>query len=209
MLGGEIPEISLLREHEFVIYASDGGANILFEAGIRPDYIIGDMDSINRSYLEKFVFPEDKMIPSNDQETNDFEKSIHFIMNQGVRNIAVFGFSGGDVEHTLNNWSVLLKHSPELGMFIVNGGRMGFCVSDSCRVVSLPGEKISLLPAGETYLSTNGLKWDLEREYLILGGREGLSNLALKSHFEVILHKGGLTIFKDSVFPNFFKVVKR
>lgn len=204
MLNGDIPEIDSLQKDKYYIYASDGGANRLFEKGIKPDYIIGDMDSVERSYLQEFEFPDDRFIALEDQDTNDFEKSIRFIMNQGAKAIAVLGFSGGDVEHTFNNWSVMLKFGPQIPLFIINSNRMGFTIRESFVMDSSNQDKISLIPFGEVYLSTKGLKWELDREYLILGKREGASNMCLGDKVAVEIHDGVLTVFVPNIFPHYY-----
>ena len=71
-----LEDVSRLAEGNFVI-AADGGANRLLSLGIRPDLVIGDMDSISSSSKRELedVLLEDKNINSTDlekaQETSD------------------------------------------------------------------------------------------------------------------------------------------
>ncbi len=205
VLDGDFPEIVLLKDMDSDIYATDGAANILLDNGYIPEAIIGDMDSIDESLIKKHRYPSRKMIEIPDQNSNDFEKALRFIQSRGVKYLTVFGFTGGQLEHTLNNWSVLAKYANVINMQVINSDRSCMMIDNSIILSTEPNEKISIIPFGEAQLSTKGLKWDLDREYLILGIREGASNIAMGEEVEINLIKGKVLLFKDYCFPSFYK----
>ena len=107
-LNADMPPASLFGALAgVVVVAADGAANKLADIGIVPDYIIGDLDSfdISDSRLEG----KSKIICNPDQEINDFEKILRFANERSYKRLLVTGFHGGELEHTLNNWSVFMR----------------------------------------------------------------------------------------------------
>ncbi len=200
-LNAKIPKKKVLRELEgTLLFSADGAADKLFEKGFRPDYIIGDMDSINVKAREN-KFPGTEIIHIRDQDTNDFEKNLAIAKEQGHNRILVIGFHGGELEHTLNNWSVFMRYSREMNLCIYDKDRYGIPVFEPTRFMSFPNEIVSLIPQPECVLTTKNLKWELNRETLKLGVREGARNRARAAYFELELYSGSLMVFVDSRLP--------
>ena len=57
--GGSVAKYDLLRALEVapVLLAADGGANIAFDWDIRPEAVIGDLDSVERLNAEALGVP--------------------------------------------------------------------------------------------------------------------------------------------------------
>ena len=73
--NGEPPSNKLLLEHwdnTDVHIAADGGANFLKSHWLKPNIIIGDLDSIDDDMLKK-ISPEDIFIVE-EQQTNDADR---------------------------------------------------------------------------------------------------------------------------------------
>lgn len=206
VLDGDFTEIDLFKNFKPEIYATDGAANTLLEKGYTPEAIIGDMDSIDKSLILDKSYPESQLIEIEDQNFNDFEKALRYIQSRGISDLAIFGFTGGQLEHTLNNWSVLAKYSDVMNLQVINADRSCMMVEDSIIISTDKNEKISIIPFGEAQLSTKGLKWNLDREFLILGTREGASNLALGTEVEIKILNGKILLFKNCCFPHYYQV---
>ncbi len=196
-----IPEISIIKQLiDVPILAADGAAIYLIEHKIEPDFIIGDLDSFNSSiYYDEF--PKDKLIYLPEQETNDFEKTIRYALENNMQNILVFGIHGGEYEHSLNNWSVLSKFSKLANILVFDKYRYGFCLNESAEIQVNKNEIISLIPRGLAKISTNNLQWNLHNEILELGVREGARNKTLDKNCLIDIHQGELFVFVDSRFP--------
>jgi thiamine pyrophosphokinase len=182
------------------ILAADGAAIRLIEKGIEPDFIVGDLDSFYSSDLSKNI-DQSKIICIPDQETNDFNKSIDFAISKGWKNIIIFGIHGGELEHTLNNWSVFMKYSGSFNLCIYDEGRYGFTLRKSSIISVKEGELISLIPQPFARLSTNNLKWKLSNEVLELGIREGARNLSTGNEIGLEIFEGELLVFIDARLP--------
>ncbi len=189
----KFPEIPLL--------AADGAAIKLIKMDIMPDFVVGDLDTFYTNPLSASISDKSKIIKETEQETNDFEKVLRFAKKKGFNKLLVFGFHGGELEHTLNNWSVLMRFAREMNLCIYDKKRYGIPVFNSFTMDLKKGELVSLLPQQRTLLSTKGLKWELKNEILELGRREGARNIAVTGNFGITIHEGSLLLFIDERFP--------
>ena len=183
-----------------VIIAADGAAIRLLSQAIRPDYIIGDLDSLS-PFMEEDILKGIEIIQDKDQETNDFQKCLVFAENTGFKNILVLGIHGGEMEHTLNNWSVFIRFAQRLNLCILDKNRYGLAIFQSFKMKTDPGELISLIPQPKTVLTTQNLHWKLTHEELSLGFRDGAHNIADKNEISIELHSGSLLLFIESRMP--------
>src|SRR5690554_1051392 len=90
--NGEPPEIGHLTtraRNASRIVAADGGIDPLLEAGIQPHVLIGDLDSSQEPFPKGV-----KVIRDPDQETNDLEKALNFILTTDIENVIVLGATG-------------------------------------------------------------------------------------------------------------------
>lgn len=182
------------------ILAADGSAISLMKRSIIADYIIGDLDTFRSNPLSK-NFEIEKQIYLPSQELNDFEKTLRFAMKLGYRNILIIGFHGGELEHTLNNWSVLRKYQKKLNLCLLDGRRYGIPLTQSCNFTCQKNELISLIPQPIVKLTTKNLKWNLKNETLELGVREGARNIATSDNVTLTIHSGELLLFIDARLP--------
>jgi len=183
-----------------IIIAADGAAHKLQQFDISPSFIIGDLDSFYVSKNEN-KFSQSTIINISDQESNDFEKCLIFCQECCYTDILICGFHGGIAEHTLNNWSVLMRHSHSLNLCVYEKGRYAIPLRKSVQFHSEKGEIISLIPQPRAKVTTSGLQWNLVNEYLELGVREGARNCALSENVSIEIHEGNLLLFCNSHIP--------
>ncbi len=198
-LSGILPppaELSRLR-YDTVI-AADGSAWQLIERGIVPHVIVGDLDSLRRIPNPEVAFPSSEIVHVPDQDSTDFEKSLLLGLDRGIAEFVVVGMNGGELEHTLNNWSVFLRYSKRASLEVFDSGRIGRAVFSSLALPTSPGEMISLIPQPRVRLTTRGLVWELHDEILELGSREGARNQARDRLVELDVHEGSVLVFSDA-----------
>ena len=179
------------------IVACDGSSDFLYKYKITPDYIIGDLDSIQRSTLAYFKRKKVSIKKIPNQNLTDFEKAIRFAISKKFKNIFVTGFSGKRLDHTISSISVLKKYCKKAHIKIYDDIFESFYVNKSVGFDYKKGATVSLfaLPKA-TGIKTEGLKWKLNRETLELGVREGVSNAANADYVKIELNKGDLMVFK-------------
>jgi thiamine pyrophosphokinase len=180
------------------VVCADGGANQAYEYGVRPELIIGDLDSLRCDARVHFETLGVEIRRLRDQEDTDFEKALKYLRDAGVKNLAVLGLTGRLLDHTLGNLSILMRYVNDFA-FIIYDEHYRIDVLRSERDFSAtPGGRVSLIPllAAED-ISTSGLAYPLQREALIFGEREGTCNTALSSSFRIELSKGTLLVFRE------------
>lgn len=200
-LNGDLPETSVFEAlADRPLIAADGAANLLIDAGIGPEFVVGDLDSITEATMERLQGITE-LVPESDQDTTDFEKSIRFAESQLWKNLLVLGMHGGDLEHTLNNWSVLMRYAQGLQLTAFDRGRYAIPVFESFSYDATENELLSLIPQPLATLTTTGLVWNLTSELLQMGTREGARNRAAGSEVHVQLHDGSLLFFCSARLP--------
>lgn len=194
--NGAKPAESMLIHHadqSDVLIAADGGASVCLHAGIRPDVIIGDMDSF-RAQPE---FGELNIIIDTDQETNDLEKALKHAKMLGGSHITILGATGIRLDQTLKNISVMqqfygifeeLIFRDEMCWMRILPKEFSFNVN--------PGTVISLFPISGVVegITTDGLKYPLNNEQLENGVRDGSSNEAVSNKVTVSHGAGSLLL---------------
>ena len=201
-LNGEIPSKEIFNKIvDIPIFAADGAASKLLQNGIEPTKIIGDMDSFN---CEITVELKEKIINISDQNTNDFEKILQYILAQNYRNCLILGINGGEYEHSLNNFSVLAKYAKKINLCLFTNDRYGFFVEKDILIRLKKNEIVSIIPCPVAVISSKNLNWELAYSALEIGISEGARNFALADDIELILHSGRYFLFIDSRLPYSF-----
>jgi thiamine pyrophosphokinase len=198
VLNGSLPDQSVLEIFsELPFVAADGAANSLLDLGVIPDVLVGDLDSV-RSDVMDVVRAHGQVIQEPDQDVNDFEKALRVAASSLWTNILVLGIHGGELEHTLNNWSVLMRYGRTMRLIALDGGRVGIPVYDDFDYLAEHDEIISIIPQPHARLTTSGLRWPLTDEVLQLGSREGARNRAVETSVRVTIHEGSALVFVAS-----------
>jgi len=208
-LNAELPPLGFFIKYfqDIPIVGADGGAVRLFEKGIIPDYVVGDLDTFRSAKIEKH-FQNAEIIFNPDQEINDFEKALILAEQKGFLNILVLGFQGGELDHTLNNWSILIKFFNKLNLCIYDNGNYGIPLNESFTMETKSGELISLIPQPKARLKTQNLRWNLTNEVLELGYREGARNIATGPNITIEILEGALLLFLRARLPYCYRKEK-
>ena len=86
------------------IVCCDGAAAKLLRAGLEPDLIVGDLDSLDPALKKRF---KKRLVRETEQETNDLSKAFRACMVRGWRTVAILGAGGRREDHLLGNISLL------------------------------------------------------------------------------------------------------
>ena len=86
------------------IVCCDGAASALLCAGLEPDLVVGDLDSLDPALRKRF---KARLVHESEQETNDLSKAFRACMARGWRSIVILGAGGRREDHLLGNMSLL------------------------------------------------------------------------------------------------------
>lgn len=152
------------------LVAADGGADTILAAGLTPESVIGDMDSISDGARAAFA---DKLHPIAEQNSTDFAKALR--STDAPFTLAV-GFLGARVDHFLACLSELARTRAPV---ILLDGTDCICIAPpQLRLTMAPGARISLWPLARTTGRGTGLRWPIDGLVLDPVGRVGTSNEA-------------------------------
>jgi thiamine pyrophosphokinase len=173
LVGGAEPSAQSLEEAlKFAptLVAADGGADRALGLGAVPVAIIGDLDSVSRSAIERIG--ADKVFEVYDQDKTDFEKSLTLIDAPFV--IAV-GFANGRIDHTLAVMSALVQDRGA-PVIVLGEDDVVFAAPLELSLDLEVGSRFSLFPMADIRGRSEGLEWPLDPHAFSPAGRIGTSN---------------------------------
>ena len=187
-----------------LLIAADGGAVHLLEAGLTPDVVVGDFDSLSardRRRLE--ALGVELLVMERDKDESDMELCLLTALERGAARIVILGALGVvRPEHSLAN--LLLLADPRLdavevaiagrGSRITRVGAVG--EPGACTIEGQPRDFVSLFAVGGAVegVTTSGLRFGLRDETLLMGPSRGLSNELLEPVAKVTTRDGCLIV---------------
>lgn len=178
-----------------VIVCADGGARHAAKLGLKPAFIVGDMDSLPKPLprsWKKTVYWCDF-----DESRSDFEKALEFARDIGCGRLYVAGAMGGRLDHELVNVAVAAREGRKAPLALVGRGVAQLVGPGRCAVPAKRGKTFSLLAAGApAKVSLSAARYPLKKSKLEPGGR-GLSNVSLGSPV-LTVHSGWLWLTTEA-----------
>jgi thiamine pyrophosphokinase len=170
--------------------AVDGGTKHCKQLGLKPDLIIGDLDSSSPDVLNHYSHVPCMHFPKDKDET-DLELALRELMQPDIAEITVFGALGSRIDHTLANIMLLTRFPGRL--FIESPHERLFVIDKHIALACFVGQILSLIPlnGAATGIHTHGLKWNLSHRTLDKHFM-GISNEAIESEVRISLEKGDL-----------------
>lgn len=191
------PYLAQIRAADLVV-AADGGALPLVWAGIVPQIVIGDLDSLEQAAQTDLVArgAELRAFPRAKDET-DLELALLYAVEHGAVSIDVIGALGGRWDHTLANVAMLAM--PELRgrqVRLLAERQAMFLVRDQADLPGTHGDTLSLIPltAQVHGITTRGLLYPLDDATLYFERARGISNVLLDPPGRVELREGLLLV---------------
>jgi len=184
--------LECLRKSEHII-CCDGSAESLVDAGMEPEAIVGDLDSLNPKVAERFA---DRLFRDAEQETNDLTKAVRWCINKRYKEIVILGATGKREDHTIGNISLLTEYAREINVSMITDTGTFTPLLKSGVVRCFPGQQVSIFSINpETRISSKGLKYKLENLKLQNWWRATL-NEATGDTFELNFTGEGLIVFQ-------------
>lgn len=181
-LNGNLPNKDFFIK-EVPIIAADGAADKLLDIGVKPDIVIGDLDSIKN--IDKF-----KVVHTPNQDESDFQKALKYLEQNQLLPTLILGTDGGFIDHILFNIDIIMRnkcifYSPPI---------IGYPLEASTKFSFKLGSKISIFAMPEAKISTSGLKWELNNSILKFPGFNSLSNEVVKENIKIEIQEGAILL---------------
>ena len=183
-----------------LIICCDGGARHFRKLQIKPDVIIGDMDSIDSAQLAKCSRQQIEIIRySANKDFTDTELAIDYAMKLKPQKILIWCALGGRIDHTLANVFLLLKGQERgIEMFLMDEYCEAFIPDKEHFFNKEKGETVSLLPLTPevTGITLSGFIYPLQNGTLKMGESRGISNIINQAQAVIKIKKGKLLVIK-------------
>jgi thiamine pyrophosphokinase len=161
-------EISLTFAPRLV--AVDGGADTLLAAGLGPELVVGDMDSLSGAARAAFG---DRLHEISEQDSTDFAKALRTCPAPFAIGV---GFVGARVDHFL---ACLTEMARGDATVVLLGPEDCVCIAPPHATFELArGARVSLWPLTRARGRSEGLRWPIDGLVLDPVGRAGTSNEA-------------------------------
>lgn len=152
--NGALPshEVPLgILHHASHIVACDGAVQNVPQAEV----VIGDGDSVPEEYRHL-------LIQIDEQEDNDLTKATRYCLRREYRKIAYLGCTGLREDHTLGNFSLLMRYFRDMGIEGVMFTNHGYFTpaQGTQTFAAFPGQQVSIFNFGCTRITSEGLKWN-------------------------------------------------
>jgi thiamine pyrophosphokinase len=184
------------------LICADGGGDAALTAGLTPDLLLGDMDSISSAGHERLRQSGTRMIQHPlEKDKTDLELALDYALGREPDRITITGALGGArLDHTLGN--LLLLALPVLRGVetrVMDGETVAQATWSRAEIRGQAGDYVSLLPVTDQVagVRTEGLRYPLHGEPLIRGHTRGVSNELLGATASVEITGGCLLIVRE------------
>lgn len=206
---GSSPELLIdLAENARFVLAVDSGADWLDAAGITPNLLVGDLDSIDTSILAHIQESDCRFVtvPAH-KDFTDFDLSlVEFAKRQTsgrLEQLVITNMMGGRLDHELGALGSIANHLPD-----ISGLTHPLIVEDDCIATVLAGEQSlelrSIAATGSTFsivalgtaalVSITGAVWELDQVMLNTLSSHGVSNVMSQANARVTVHSGTVLV---------------
>ncbi|GAB1362287.1 thiamine diphosphokinase [Rhodobacter sp.] len=165
---------------------ADSGADRLLAAGVMPDAVIGDFDSI--SDAARAAIPADRLHPTPSQDRSDFDKALQTIE---APLILAVGFTGARIDHGLAVMNALVR-MPDRRCIVIGPKDIAFAAPPRLSLSMRPGDPLSLFPLARLTAESEGLFWPLQGLDFAPWGMIGTSNLVTEARVELRFDQPGM-----------------
>lgn len=203
--GGALSEEFLsdyvTKHPEVLRIVVDGALAVTSKKGIKPDYIVGDFDTVDQRLLEYY---DSNIIlrhpPEKDQ--TDTELAVETALRAGCTELVFFGATGSRLDHSLANIFLLeslIKQDIEAAVLNENNKlylknkSFTLCRNKTC------GDFLSLLPLSETVeeVTLTGFKYPVNRLTFYRERTLGISNEITEEEAKVEFSKGTFIVVES------------
>ena len=188
--GNNTTERDQIGEFDFVV-AVDSGAEHAYKLFLKPDLVIGDLDSIDEKTYERVIKDNIEIKEYKEYKDNtDFEIALNHVMNMEIKDVTVIGGEYGDIDHLFGTLFTIVKlHTDENILWIHGEQNILFPNSESIEIGI--NKNFSILPFSDLKnLSISGAEWNLKNENVEFGKSRTLRNISRNNQIDISVSKG-------------------
>lgn len=183
--------LSLLKKAESIV-CLDGAVNNLAKNNIKPDLIIGDLDSIIPDYKKQY---SEIIIHDGREDENDLRKALFWLDQNNYKKITILGATGKRDDHTIANIFSILEINLNLDIRIVTDYGIFQIIENEDKISSFKGQQVSLFTlSSNTRITTKNLKYELNSKSF-KNLYSGTLNESIENIFYIKSHNGKTLLY--------------
>lgn len=180
-----------------IIIAADGGYDSLIKRGYTPDLLIGDFDSLSSEIPDAI---QTVRHPKEKDETDMFLAYAEGV-DRGYTEFVMLGATGGRLDHTYANLSLLL-YAKERGhnVTVIDAGGIIFCIkNETITLAGSSGAVFSVFAIGgdATGVCISGAKYNADAVTLSPSFPLGVSNEFTDTDVRISVEDGALLVIAE------------
>lgn len=185
--------IPYIRSADRLICA-DGGANYAYQLNLKPDIIVGDLDSIT-SEVRHFYHKQNVSIKKylKQKDFTDTQLALSMAEEMGATEIVLIGTMGGRLDHSFSNLYAGVEQTKK-GIIVchVTNDCVIHIFNNYLEIEGAPGDIVSIMPLTEEigHVYTEGLEYALNGESLVYQNPYAISNVLVENRASVRLEEG-------------------
>ena len=196
LANGDFPKhdipLELLYNAEQIV-CCDGATQSLLDVGLKPHFIIGDLDSISEDIKKEF---SNILVYSAEQETNDLTKAVQFCIENNRKEITILGATGKREDHTLGNLSLLVDYVEKTDVQRLTDYGIFTPLLKTSTLESYRGQQVSIFSmTPETVFTFHHLRYPVRNRRLDCWW-QGTLNEAENNRFKIEFDKGKVLVFR-------------
>jgi thiamine pyrophosphokinase len=171
-----------------LLVAVDGGADAAMAAGLTPQAVLGDLDSVSattRAALGDKIFYE-----ISEQNSTDFDKALRHLR---VPLVLAVGFTGARLDHELAVFHSLVAR-PDHRCIVLGERDIVFHAPPRLRMDLAADTRVSLFPMAAVSGRSSGLHWPIDGLAFHPAEYIGTSNAATGGAVEIEADRPGLLV---------------
>ncbi|MFN4146518.1 MAG: thiamine diphosphokinase [Runella sp.] len=187
-----------LLEWSPVVVVLDNAIHRVLDLGIKVDILLGDFDrDMDFDQIRSRQYPLE-IVNAPDQNKTDLEKGIELLIERGFPAVNIVWATGRRADHTLANLTSIVRYKNQIKIVLYDDYSKVFPLVGTFEKWYATGTPLSLMPIGTVEgIVTEGLKYNLHNESLVLGYRNGNSNEAATDGFvRISAQKGDLLLME-------------
>ena len=164
------------------IFCADGAANKVINSNINPNYILGDLDSVNLTIIKNKKY---QIINLPNQNFNDFQKILVWLKNKKYKALDIIGIDGKRLDHTIGNFHILIDEVNNFNLTVFTEFGIFYTVIKKRIFNDCNNKYFSIFSKNKiNKINSSGLKYELKNK-AFKNLQEGTLNIAIKNNVTI------------------------
>ena len=174
-----------------LIVAVDSGTEQAYKLFLKPNLIIGDLDSIDEKTIKRAEKDEVQILKyeTNKNET-DFELALKYVIGKEIKDITIIGGEYGEIDHLFGVLTVIISFQEDQQILWIHKDQ-SVLIPNTKKIAIGNNVEFSILPfTNLKNLNISGAQWNLDNENIEFGKSLTLRNISIDNYIEVSVDDG-------------------